>query len=191
MLVFVIVYLVFAVIVNMIWARQLNKQIFAVVDILERDKDPDRYLQEMERLTGALKSGTGLQIYYINMAVGYMAKDDYETALRYMQQIPSVPGGSNRVIYWMDLAYCYFHMEKTEEAMEIMRRQKKVFQEKEQNPEADHILCLLYELYIFENSSTGNREEAMRYYEKALPLWEKRNRDEDRAYMLKVIHGES
>lgn len=186
-LIFIAVYFVLAFLVNMIWAKQLQKQVFMAAEILERDKDADRYLREMERLTGALKSTAGLEMYYINMAVGYMAKDEYEAALQYMQQLKSVPRGRNGMIYWMDLAYCYFHLEQMDKAMAIMREQKEPFQEREQNPGADNILCLIYELRIFESVCQGEKEQAMVYYEKALPLWEKRSRDEDRAYMLDVI----
>ncbi|MFA9464678.1 MAG: hypothetical protein ACERKN_10360 [Velocimicrobium sp.] len=123
-----IIILVGAMGINIAWQKNLMKKVKCLEKILKDEQNPDKFIEENEKLLQTLKSSYNRAMIKINLSVGYCEKGEYETAKDILLSIPSKSlKGIHGVIYFVNLAYVYFRIEENQKALNILELHNKDF----------------------------------------------------------------
>lgn len=155
--------------INRLWYLEFRRTVRALLPILTEEKDPDRYIAENEKLLAGKKSEQIKGILRMNLCAAYCEKGDYSKAKEQLSALhPQKLYGVERVAYLADLAYVCFYLDETEEALDVMQKNKKGLTDFAQSP---HLGGLIAVLRIFELLAHGNAEEVKDALEKAKKRW--------------------
>lgn len=157
-------------IVNGLWYREFQKDFNALQPILTVEKDPDRYISEIEKLMVGKKSAVLKGMLSISLSAAYCQKNDYEEAKRQLLTVNEKKmHGINRIILSVDFAYVEFCLGNNEAAIACMEQHRRGIKDFENN---DHLGGLIAILHIFALLAQGEWDKARLLYDEARPRWE-------------------
>lgn len=115
-------------VVNIRWQMRFVKKLKGIEKILIEEQNPDKFIEENEKLLQSIKSDYNKAIININLSAGYCDKGDYEKAKEILLSTPVKKlTGLNEIIYYMNLAYVYFRLEEGDIALETLEKHNKDF----------------------------------------------------------------
>lgn len=181
-----IIILVGAMGINIIWQVNLMKKLKSFEKYLKEEGNPDKFIEENEKLLQTMKSDYNRTIIKINLSAGYCDKEEYETAKNILLSEPiKQVKGINKVIYYINLAYIYFRLEENQKALSILEQQKKEFSDFEKNLSlGGHITVLK----IFQNIAENQLEEAQNLLTIAKDKWDDKRLLKDWEYLQTTIN---
>lgn len=157
-------------IVNGLWFLEFRKDFNALQPILTVEKDPDRYIAEMEKLSIGKKLAFLKGMLSISLSAAYCQKGDYEEAKRQLLAVKAKKmRGINRVVLFADLAYVEFCLGNNEAALAYIEQNKRGMKDFENS---DHLGGLIAVLHVFTVLAKGERDKAQTLYDEARPRWE-------------------
>lgn len=139
-------------IVNGLWYREFQKDFNALQPILTVEKDPDRYISEIEKLMVGKKSAVLKGMLSISLSAAYCQKNDYEEAKRQLLTVNEKKMHGNN-----------------EAAIACMEQHRRGIKDFENN---DHLGGLIAILHIFALLAQGEWAKARLLYDGARPRWE-------------------
>lgn len=108
------------------WFKKFAQKVNSLLPLIE--SDPDAYIAETEKLLEGRNPNNVRAMLIMNIAVAYMEKDDFKTAL---QKLKSINGGAlkkaNNTIYFLNYAYVLINLGENVQAMDIIKNYKKKF----------------------------------------------------------------
>lgn len=131
-----------------------------IIKILQEEKDVDRYILEMEKLSNETKNIQNRKMLTISLAAGYTEKNDYNMAFHLMSSVdPVTLQGMGQVYYFLNLAIIKYYSGEAEEAKAIMELKENIFQNQENHPELGYYITTtkLY-IYILKNEISKAKE---------------------------------
>ena len=170
-----------AMAINLLWYREFNQKLKALQPILLEEHDANRYIQEIQALLEGKKSPQICGILKLNLSAAYCEKKEYGTAKELLLQIdPRKLGGTNRFVYWADLAYVYFYLQENQKATLILEQQQAHFSKLSNNL---HLGGLLAILMIFQKITEGDKPGARQLLDQARPQWKNERTAPDFEYL--------
>lgn len=151
------------------------KKLDALSPILAQQADPDRYISEVNKLLENKKSAQLQNIRFINLAVAYEYKRDYEKANEWLLRVnPRQLTIANRNVYWANLAFTDFYLGKNKEACAIMDAQRAKFQQLSAFEEHKAKLAILSIFYNIAQKEKKAAKKQLTTYRKSFsnPLYE-------------------
>lgn len=175
-----------AMIINLLWLHKMRRKLEELNAILMEERNPDRYIEEINTLLEGKWSRQFRNSMQINLGAAYCAKKDYETAKEIFLKIkPEILMGINQTVYWADLAFVYFYLKENEEACAIMNQQKRTFIKQNENPNLGGTLAILD---VFWQLALGNQKEAKELLNQAQPRWKNERNASDFDYLEKLCN---
>ncbi|MEA4934923.1 MAG: hypothetical protein VB071_15270 [Lawsonibacter sp.] len=157
-----------AVAIDLLWYRELWKQVEALRPFLT--EDPDYYIREIRVLLEGKRSPHLRGVLLVNLSAAYQEKRDYQTAVQLLHSVnPKKLTGINRSIYWADLANAYFYLGENSRALDIMAEQEFDFSKLTETTQLGGLLAILS---VFQMLASGNRPGAKQRLEQLRPRWE-------------------
>lgn len=170
-----------SVAIDLLWYRSFNQRLKALQPILLKERDPDRYIQEISALLEGKKSPQLRGVLLINLSAAYCEKKEYDTAKTLLLQIdPKKLAGINRLAYWADLAYVHFYLHEDERACAALARQEKELLKFADHP---HLGGLIAILSVFKKLAEGDKPGAKALLEQARARWENAHSAPDFDYL--------
>lgn len=146
-----------------------GKKLDALMPILVDEADPDRYITELTALLENTKSGMAFQVGLVNLASAYCDKRDFQKALDILNEVrPSSLSMANKTVYQAVRALALFYLGKDEEAVKIVLKNGKTFQ---QDYRLKNLGAIPSILAVFYNLAKHNRKEAREIYAQARKKW--------------------
>ena len=187
-----IVLVVYAVVMVGIWfawnfayTASFSKEVNGLVSILYDDEDPDRYLMELDRCLGDVKSKGFRTVYVINSAVAYCDKGDYQKAKELLAGIKSWKRyGITRLVYEMDVAMVAMHLGDGETALRIWNENKPEFIKLSG---AKNIGATVAAIGVFAAICEGQTAAARRALEAAKEAWTKPRNQRAFAFLEDIL----
>ena len=181
------VYLTFVLIssisIDLLWYRFFNHRLKALQPILLHQRDADRYITEITALLEGKKSPQIRSVLKLNLSAAYCEKKEYEKAKELLLQIkPRKLAGTNRLIYWADLAYVYFYLQENQNAISIMDQQKVPFSKLSDNGYVGGLLAILS---IFRKLAENDNIGARQLLDQSRAKWENQYTAPDFEYLEK------
>lgn len=171
--------------VNQSWYRGFTKQMAALDAILTEEHDPDRYIEENEKLLLGKKSAQIKSMLRINLCIGYCAKGGYKGAQQQLELVEEKKLiGIQRVVYWADCAYVAFYLGENEKALSYMEKNKREIDKFGKNKELGGLIATLQ---IFELVAAKKIEPAQALYTRSRAAWEDDRNREDFDYLKALI----
>lgn len=148
---------------------RMGKKVDDLAPILVQERNPDKYITEINSMLERTRSGQMQQILKLNLAAAYCDKRDYRGANELLQQIkPGKLSMANRTVYWARLALTLFYLGEKEKACGIVEKQRNDFQKPISQENIGPTLAIVA---IFYEQAKGSRKEARELYAKARRKW--------------------
>ena len=159
-----------AIAIDLLWYRRLGQKLNALSRVLTEERDPDRYIAEVDRLLGDCRSPQLRQVRLIDLGTAYCEKEDYPKAKElYLQVRPEKLPPHIRAVYWADLALVSLHLGEEGEMCRILETEETLLAPfREQEP----LGGLLAVLSIARLLAEGEAEDAAALLAEAQPRWE-------------------
>lgn len=171
--------------VNQSWYRKFVKQVAALDTILTEEHDPDRYIEENEKLLLGKKSAQIKSMLWINLCRGYCAKGDYRGAQQQLELVDEKKIiGIQRIVYWADCAYVAFYLGENDKALMYMAKNKREIDKFEKNKELGGLIAVLH---IFELFATDKLDLARALYTLSKETWGDKRNQEDFDHLKALI----
>ncbi len=155
--------------INYYWAKVLTKKIDKLTPILNAQNDPDRFIEKLTDLTAGIKWPALNDVTNIDLAVAYARKEDYDTALYYMDKVdPKRMKGLNQGIYWGDLTLFHYEKGDAETAEALLKDQRSEINAYGGSPNAGPLRDILR---VYHALYTGNKADASRLLARAEADW--------------------
>lgn len=168
-IVFSIVIIALAVIINCIYQIKFCKRVNTLIKDLRENDDVDFFISEMQNLLGKSKSAFRKSILLINISYGYSKKGQYENALQTLEAIDlKTIKGVNNSIYNINKISFYFHLKNYSQVINLVEQYNMEF-EKLQNH--SQIAWNIEATKIYYNIAKGEIEEANKILQKAKEKW--------------------
>lgn len=117
-----------SVAINILWQKNFQKKVQALMPILYEENNPDLFIEENKKLLENMRSPYNKAFLLLNISVGYSDKRDYQKAKEILLQIPeNAIRGLNGIIYYIDLVYYNFKLMNMDEVIAIMDKHEKEF----------------------------------------------------------------
>lgn len=169
----------------MIWYQHMMKKINKLLPLLEKDKNPDLYILENEKLLKELQSKITSSIIHINISVAYCRKKDYIKAKEELLLVNKKSmRGPHKVIYLIDLAYVYFYLDEPRKALDYVNANEKGLKTYENSSALGPVISTIR---IFEALSKDNKEKAFALLEESKIKWQNPSVQEDFIFFEKKL----
>ena len=169
LVIYVILLWITMFVINMVYVKNLMRQVNLLLPILNEEGNPDRYLKELTELIGDARSPGFKSVFCINSAVAYCNKGEYENARIAMEKINplSVPR-INRPVYYLNMTGICIHLDEYDKAMEIYNANKDDFISMSNREETAPYYQFIYIAFLIHE---GKTDEAGRELELAKKKW--------------------
>lgn len=158
-----------AVIVFFVPYIRQGKELDELTGILVKEKDPKKYIRELESFLVAHPSGMIFHVAQLNLAVAYCDLRDHKKASEVIGKInPKSLSIANRNVYWAYLALISFYLGDTERGIHIMDVHGKQIQQDQRLKSLGAIPSLSAVFYYI---AKNQRKEAREVYAKARRKW--------------------
>lgn len=164
--------------IDLRWQQKLQKRLAEMQLILSEEKDPDRYIKELQELLDGAKKWNLVLCRNMNLSMAYAEKRDYEKALQCLEELdPGRMQGELKAAYWANRSLFCFHTGKSEEGQKILLEQKAILTAYRGNP---YVAVAAELLPAVEKMEQAEWQEA----EKLLAeLREQKDKDADTSYL--------
>ena len=154
--------------VTLIWyavhSSRMGKQISALLDVLYKEMNVDKFISESEALLKKTKSRAIRNTISLNLAVGYEAKGEFEEAIRVMKSIDVEKADTvSKAMFFSNATAFYAQSGAPFEASEAYTSGKPYFEKAEKSLSKAHLL-FSRGLYFF---AEDRFEDALDSFEKA------------------------
>ncbi|WRS28134.1 hypothetical protein U6B65_03125 [Oscillospiraceae bacterium MB08-C2-2] len=154
---------------NLIWYRRFAGRINALLPILREEKNPDRYIEENQKLLEGLRPQGLRAVLHINLCAAYCQKKEFDRAKEQLGMVnPKYVRKLNRVIYLMDMAYVHFYLGEQQEALAAMEENRKGLQELAESESYGSLVCVLH---VFEALAQEKNSRAAELLDMARQKW--------------------
>lgn len=105
--------------------HRLTKMVAAPIPFLYEEKDPERYVEEMQKVIEKTTNRQQKDLIKINIGAGYVYAGKYDKAIDTLNQI-ALPGQAevNQVLVCANKAMAFFLAEKKEEVLELVEKNR-------------------------------------------------------------------
>ncbi len=147
---------------------RFQKKYGLILPILQVDKDPGRFIKELEKLLKSLKDKKTRNYYKISLAAGYCENGEYEKAHEVLLSVnPKNISTIMKAVYYNNLYAILFNMGEIEKAIKVIDSNQTLFQQNEHHP----MLGAAYAInMVYRFLAEKQLEKAKFYYEKAAKL---------------------
>ena len=159
--VFVILWMIF----KMIQMFRLNKDVSGPTHLLFEEKDPAKYVQEMETILEQVNGKQQKDLVRINISAGQLYNGDYQEAISTLEKV-ALPGQpvTNQLICYANQIMAYFLSGDKEKGLAVVEEQRKLL--KKYDNTASGITNNVLVVYAFEFLAKGEYEQALATLEK-------------------------
>ncbi len=149
------------------WFKKFAQKVNSLLPLIE--SDPDVYIAETQKLLKGRNPNSVRAMLIMNIAVAYMEKDDFKTAL---EKLKSINGGAlkkaNNTIYFLNYTYVLIHLGENTQAMDLIKNYKKKFLGL---PMGGNLPRLIAFVQIFELMQDGKWDDAEEQLKIAKENW--------------------
>lgn len=184
-LIYILVVFIAIFAINFIWQLRFFKKLTGLTHILYKEKDPDRFIAENEKLLQTVRSPLNRNMISMNISVGYAEKGDYRRAKELLLLIPeNQMKGINKVIYNHNLCYFHFLLEENTSAIAVFNANTELFRKFEQHPGLGGSIAVIKIYYLI---ATGEKEQAKQMLEQAKSKFTDPKLEKDLADLEKIL----
>lgn len=138
----VLFFLVSGTVPGLLRYRTIGKRIEALAPLLYTD--PDRYIEETERVLGDTRSDTLQQVRLVNLGAAYCVKGAYRIGADHLEKVdPEKLAPAQRGIYWADLALTQFHLDRRKRGSAILHDHADLLAPLEGHPKHGGMMAVL------------------------------------------------
>ena len=99
--------------------RKANRLVASLLDILQKEVKPEKFIEESEKALEGTKNRALRSTLSLNLAVGYEAVGDYDSAIRIMKEIPiGTADKLSKAMFYNNAAAFYAEKGAVEEGLE-------------------------------------------------------------------------
>lgn len=123
LMVFIVVFFLVYYGAHVLFSMMISNQTRKLMEKYTADGDLGAYLNGHEKLVKIVRTKTLKFVLYNNMAYGYTKNKDFTTAAKFLEDIDPKYYSKNlmlKLLYYYNLASCYFHIFEPEKAVEIL-----------------------------------------------------------------------
>lgn len=170
--------------INLAWGMEFTQKLNKINLILNEERDPDRYILELNALMEGKRSFQLRQLHLINLGAAYSQKEDYEKAKSLLLKARAPKIGINKVIYWADLAMVYFYLKEDEAACAIIEAQKDNFEKFKDHKQVGGTLAVLS---LFHLAAMGEKNKLRQQLSEAKEKWENKQNKSDFIHLESLV----
>ena len=124
------------------------KDLHTLNSSLVYENNPDRFIEECDKMIESSKVMTMKNIWLVNKSAGYTYKADFKNVIDTLKQIDITKLGSFKLVYYNNLAYAYLMLDKDNEGFQIIERNKKGLLKAIKRKQNAKDFCLTFALYF-------------------------------------------
>lgn len=151
-----------AMLINIFWQLRFQKRVSALLGILTKEQDPQRFIAETTAMLERVRSPYNLALLYINLSVGYAYLKRFDEAKRTLLEAPSNKlKGLMGITYYLNLTYYCFRLEQQSEALDLWQAHEQEFSRFESNP---HLAGTIALTRVYALLAQGEKEQAVQVF---------------------------
>ncbi len=141
-----------------------NRQVAALLDILYKEADPEKFISASEEVLGKTRNRALRNTLLLNLAVGYAAAGKYDDAIRAMKEVPiDAADKESKAMYYCNVAAFYAEKGALDAGLEAYREGLPYFEKTGAAMPMAHLRFTRGLLHFAE----GEYEEALEVFETA------------------------
>ncbi|MBP7175078.1 MAG: hypothetical protein KBA53_02525 [Thermoclostridium sp.] len=184
-LTFILISFLAIFVVNFIWQLLFFKKLAGLTHILHKEKDPDRFIAENEKLLQTVRAPLNRNLISMNICVGHAEKGDYRLAKEILLQIPeNQMKGINKVIYNHNLCYFHFLLGENTSGIAVFNANRELFRKFENHPGLGGSIAVNNIYYLI---ATGEKEQAKQMLDQAKSKFTDPKLEKDLADLEKIL----
>ncbi|MFT4147020.1 MAG: tetratricopeptide repeat protein [Mobilitalea sp.] len=147
---------------------KFQKKYASILPILQVDKDPGRFIKELEKALMSIKDGKIKNSFEISLAAGYCENGEYEKAHKALLSVNSKSiSPILKGVYYNNLYAILFNLGEEEKAIKVIESNQALFRRYENHP----ALGTAYAInMVYRYLAESQIDQAKLYYEKAVKL---------------------
>ena len=143
------------------WFKKFAQKVNSLIPLIE--SDPDTYIAETQKLLEGRNPNSVRAMLIMNIAVAYMEKNDFKTALEKLKTINSgALKKANNTIYFLNYTYVLIHLGENAQAMEIIKNYKKKFLSLPMGGNLPRLIAFVQIFELMQDGKWDNAREQLR-----------------------------
>lgn len=150
-----------SVLVNLIWQFRFMRKLKQINRAFKENNDIEKFIRANEELFKTTRSPHFRSLLQINLSAAAARKNDYKKGMELLLEVDLKKlSGINKAVYYCNLIHFYFKLDEKEEALRLMKEQRKLLQRWE---DSTHLQVYILIVRQLERIANGRFDEAEKY----------------------------
>ncbi len=122
---------------------RFQRKYASILPILQDEKDPARFIQELEKILEKINNTKIRNLYIMSLAAGYCENGDYNKAHQLLSSVnPKDLLAINQVIYYINMFAITLNLGDEEKALTILEEKKTLIKQYEKHPSIESAITV-------------------------------------------------